>query len=339
MNQDNYITLIYKKLKKEINPTEQADLDQWADSAKDNALLQQQLEENWRISKNILPPITIDAKKDFQGFQKRMQQHRKDNKDDAKEAIIRPLNSRRRWLSIAAAIAIPLMAALWIFAPTTTPTMVLAQTVSGQIKVIQLEDGTKVTLNENTTFEYPKTFAATDRQVQLIGEAFFEVTKDAARPFQVHTEKASVKVLGTVFNVRSIASEPTIAVSVEEGKVQFSSTIAGSGVILTAGETGVYDLATNQISETKVAHKNASAWKTKALTYKDTPLATVVADLAQHFKVKVSIDNTAMQNCPLTARFGEATPKVVLDYIVDVYQMELNEINTQTFELKGGICQ
>ena len=339
MNQDNYITLIYKKLKKEINPTEQADLDQWADSTKDNALLQQQLEENWQLSKTALPPITIDAKKDFQGFKKRMQQHRKASNEDTKKAIIRPLNSRRRWLSIAAAIAIPLMAAVWIFAPTSTPTMTLAQTAIGETKVIQLEDGTKVTLNENTIFEYPATFAATDRQVQLTGEAFFEVAKDANRSFEVHTEKASVKVLGTVFNVRSIPSEQTIKVSVEEGKVQFSSTIASSGVILTAGETGVYDLTANQITENKVSNKNASAWKTKALTYKDTPLATVVADLAQHFKVKVSIDNTAMQNCPLTARFGEATPKVVLDYIVELYQMELNEIDAQTFELKGGVCE
>ena len=72
MNQDNYITLIYKKLKKEISPKEQTDLDKWVDSANENALLQEQLAENWELSKTALPPITIDAKKDFQGFKKRM---------------------------------------------------------------------------------------------------------------------------------------------------------------------------------------------------------------------------------------------------------------------------
>ena len=46
-----------------------------------------------------------------------------------------------------------------------------------------------------------------------------------------------------------------------------------------------------------------------------------------------------MQNCRVTARFKEATPKRVLDYIVAVYKMELKEINATTFELDGGICE
>lgn len=338
MNQDNYITLIYKKLKKEITSEEQADLNKWAGTASENALLQQQLEDNWKASKTALPPISIDAKKDFQGFKKRMQQHR-GTKEDTKEAIVRPLNSRRRLLAIAAAVAIPLLAALWVFMPPAAAPMMVAQTSTGEIKVIQLEDGTTVTLNENTTFTYPTTFAKVDRPVQLNGEALFEVAKDLSRPFQVHTEKASVKVLGTVFNVRSIAEETTIKVSVEEGKVQFSSTIAGQGVILTAGETGVYDLTSNQITENKVNHNNASAWKTKALKYTNTPLEEVIADLAQHFKVKVSIAEESMKICPLTARFGAATPKIVLDYIVNVYQMELTEIDDVTFKLEGGVCE
>ncbi len=341
MNKDNYITLIYKKLKKEISPEEQADLEKWVGTASENAQLQEQLTENWQLSKTALPPITIDAKKDFQGFKKRMQQHQAANTRNTKkkEAVIRPMNSRRRFLAIAAAIAIPLMAALWVFLPAPAAPITIAQTATGETKVIQLKDGSTVTLNENTTFTYPETFAATDRQVVLNGEAFFEIAKDATRPFEVQTEKASIKVLGTVFNVRSIATEPKIEVSVEEGKVQFSSTLAGKGVLLTAGEIGIYDLDKNEITESKVNHKNASAWKTKSLTYKNEPLKTVIADLAQHFKVKVSITNEAMKDCRITARFGEATPKSVLDYIVDVYQMELTEIDGQTFVLNGGVCE
>ncbi len=339
MNQDNYIALIYKKLKKEINPAEQADLEKWADSTKENALLQTQLEDNWKMSKTALPPITVDAKKDFQGFKKRMQQHRKASNEDTKEAIIRPMNRRRNWLAIAAAIAIPLMAATWLFLQSPTTSMTIAQTTTGETKVIQLADGTKVTLNENTTFEYPATFAAADRQVQLTGEAFFEVAKDAARPFQVHTAKASVKVLGTIFNVRSIDTESNIQVSVEEGKVQFSSTITGTGVILTAGETGIYDLEANNITENKVNHKNASAWKTKSLSYKDVPLKTIIADLERLFKIKVNVTNSSMLTCRISAYFPEATPKIVLDYIVTVYKMELKEINATSFELNGGICE
>ena len=75
------------------------------------------------------------------------------------------------------------------------------------------------------------------------------------------------------------------------------------------------------------------------MKYSNTPLETVIADLVQHFKVKASIAKDAMKVCPLTARFGETTAKAVLDYIVDVYQMELTEIDDVTFELEGGVCE
>ena len=338
MNQDNYITLIYKKLKREITPTEQETLQKWVGEQKENALLQQQLEENWQQSKTILPPLDIDTKADFQGFKKRMQAH-KEKQAPPRQAVVRPLNSRRRLLAIAAAIAIPLMAAVWLFRPAPAPSMMMAQTTSGESKVINLTDGTTITLNENSTLSYPETFAANTRQVVLNGEAYFEVESDPARPFEVQTAKASVKVLGTVFNVRSIETEDQIKVSVEEGKVQFSSTLIGKGVILTKGEEGTYDLTKNEITEAKVDNKNASAWKTKNLTYKNVPLKTVIADLAKHFKVKTTINNVAMQDCPLTASFVKASPKDVYDYIVNLYQMDLVQIDSQSFELNNGICQ
>ena len=338
MNQDNYITLIYKKLKKEITPAEQETLHQWVGEQEENALLQQQLEENWQQSKTILPPLDIDTKADFQGFKKRMQAH-KENQPPPRQAVVRPLNNRRRLLAIAAAIAIPLLAAVWLFRPAPAPTMMMAQTSTNETKVINLEDGTIITLNENSTLSYPETFATMDRQVVLNGEAYFEVESDPTRPFEVQTEKASVKVLGTVFNVRSIDTEDKIKVSVEEGKVQFSSTHIGTGVILTKGEEGTYDLIKNEITEAKIDNKNASAWKSKALTYKNVPLKTVIADLAQHFKVKTTITNTTMQDCRLTASFVKATPKVVLDYIVELYQMDLVQIDSQSFELNNGTCQ
>ncbi len=338
MNQDNYITLIYKKLKKEITPSEQESLNQWLVEKEENSLLQEQLTENWQQSKTILPPLDIDTKADFKSFKKRMQAH-KGNQAPPREAVIKPLNSRRRLLAIAAAIAIPLLAAVWLFRPAPAPTMMMAQTTTGEIKVIDLKDGTTITLNENATLSYPETFASNERQVILKGEAFFEVESDPTRPFEVLTEKATVKVLGTVFNVRSIDTENQIKVSVEEGKVQFSSTLIGKGVILTKGEEGTFDLDKNEITETKVNSKNASAWKTKNLTYKNVPLKTVVADLAQQFKVKTTITNVAMQECGLTASFVRATPKDVLDYIVELYQMDLVQIDSQSFELNNGICK
>lgn len=338
MNKDNYITLIYKKLKKEISPQEQTTLEKWVAAEKENALLQQQVEENWQLSKSILPPISIDVKKDFQGFQKRMQQHKAATAPPQK-AIVRPINRGRRLWAIAAAIALPLAAALWLMRPAAVVPMTLAQTTSGETKSIQLVDGTQITLNENSELKYPVTFASDQRQVHLKGEAYFEVQSDPTRPFEVQTDQVSVKVLGTIFNVRSHPAEAVVQVSVEEGKVQLSSQQTEKSVILTKGEVGSYHSKTQQLTENKVNNKNASAWKSNVLTYKNAPLQEVLADLSQQFKVSATITKKSMQNCAVTARFTNATPKKVLDYIVEIYNMELKEIDSTNYELSKGLCQ
>ncbi len=336
MDQDNYITLIYKKLKKELSPTEQKSLEGWTAAQPENAQLQQQIEENWQLSKKILPPISVDAKKDFQGFKKRMQAHKTANAPQ--EAIVRPINSWRRKLSIAAAIAIPLLAAWWIFQPSNVP-MTLAQTSMGETKAIQLSDGTTINLNENSQLRYPTAFTGGKRQVELTGEAYFEVESDPNRPFEVMMEETKVRVLGTVFNIRHLAGEKETKVSVEEGKVELSSLTIDKSVILTKNEVGVYNSSTQQLTENKVNNKNASAWKSKILSYKSAPLQSIVTDLEQQFGIKTIITSENMNNCLVTARFTDTTPKKVYDYMVSLYRMELKEIDASTYELSKGVCK
>ncbi len=337
MEQDSYITLIYKKLKKEISPQEQEALNGWTAAQQENAQLQQQIEENWQLSKTILPPISIDTKKDFQGFKKRMQQHKAKKKPTG--AIVRPINSFRRKLAIAAGIAIPLLAALWMFQPSTTIPMTLAQTSTGETKLIQLEDGTQISLNENSQLKYPTAFIGNTRQVELTGEAYFEVQSNPNKPFEVMMDEAKVRVLGTVFNIRNLTNEKEITVSVEEGKVELSSPSIDKAVILTKDEVGTYNQTTQQLTENKVNNKNASAWKSRVLTYKNTPLQSVINDLEQQFGTKTIITSETMNNCLVTARFTDTTPKKVLDYMVSLYSMELKEIDASTYELSKGICK
>ena len=343
MNQDNYIALIYKRLKGVISPEESTQLNNWVKENEDHHRLQQQIEENWAVSKDILPPINIDAKKDFQSFKKRMQQHKmaqNNPEKEEKEAVIRTLrSSRRNWLAIAAALALPLLAAIWLFLPNNSPSMVVAQTATDEIKEIQLADGTLITLNENSTLQYPTAFNEAKRVVELTGEAFFDVESNPNRPFEVHTEKASITVLGTEFNVRSNPQEDFVSVNVEEGKVRFSSTLIGKAVVLKEKEVGTFDLKANELKKNTIDNNNASAWRTKSLIYRNTPLKLMLLDLKRHFKVQVDVTNPAMLNCPVTARFRNANPKSVLDYIVQIRQMELKKLDSNVYELSGGVCE
>jgi transmembrane sensor len=90
----------------------------------------------------------------------------------------------------------------------------------GTTQKLVMPDGTKVKLNAGSTFIYPEKFSKNTRDVSLTGEGFFEVTKNAAKPFLVHTNRLIVKVLGTVFNVKAYNDDKTIETTLLKGKVQ-----------------------------------------------------------------------------------------------------------------------
>jgi len=90
----------------------------------------------------------------------------------------------------------------------------------GKMAQITLSDGTKVKLNAGSHFSYPSAFSNLQREVNLDGEGFFEVTKNPNKPFLVHTSGFTVKVLGTVFNVKAYNDDKTTETTLLKGKVQ-----------------------------------------------------------------------------------------------------------------------
>lgn len=85
--------------------------------------------------------------------------------------------------------------------------LLIKETSKGVRSVFTLADGTEVRLNADSKLEYPANFSDTTRDVFLTGEAFFDVSKDKAHPFIIHTKDMNVKVVGTTFNVKAYANE------------------------------------------------------------------------------------------------------------------------------------
>lgn len=85
---------------------------------------------------------------------------------------------------------------------------------------VVLSDGTTVRLNAGSTLYYPKKFNETSREVRLVGEAFFKVARNARRPFLVHTDKLTIRVLGTIFNVKAYPQDAKTETTLLSGKVK-----------------------------------------------------------------------------------------------------------------------
>lgn len=96
-------------------------------------------------------------------------------------------------------------------------------TARGETYSVKLPDGTQVWLNAASSIRYAANFSMhTTREVELEGEAYFEVAKDEERPFIVHTDRQQVKVLGTRFNVSSYTDEPDLRTTLLEGSVEIN---------------------------------------------------------------------------------------------------------------------
>jgi hypothetical protein len=152
----------------------------------------------------------------------------------------------------------------------------------GEYKVI-LPDGTKVWLNAASSLKFPTVFLGAYREVELKGEAYFEVAKNPQMPFKVRSRVAEIEVLGTHFNVRAYNDERAMKTTLVEGSVQVKS--RNSNKILKPGEQAVLEGGTMLVSNVDV--EEHIAWKNGLFQFKDASLEDVMKQAALWYDLKV----------------------------------------------------
>jgi ferric-dicitrate binding protein FerR (iron transport regulator) len=182
--------------------------------------------------------------------------------------------------------------------------------------LLQLPDGSQVTLAPKSRISYAHTFGSADtarngvtRDVYLLGEAFFQVTKNPHRPFRVFANEIVTKVLGTSFTVRSFEKDTTIQVTVRTGKVSVYAQAAApasskmSEIILTPNQQLVYERTGQKFQ--KVLLNNPVMIVPRAversLVYDDAPLDKVFGDLSKVYGINIVFDNELLKKCTVTA--------------------------------------
>jgi len=283
MDQDKYIALLYKQLQGDLNLIEKTLLDKWLDEAAINRVLAQKIKEDWVLSEQYSPDIEVDIDKEFSLLQQRID--KEENINTVKVKFV-PVKKRARWWPYAAAAALVLLTATrWM---------------------IRLNQATEPTLlNKNSELHYPEAFATTDRRVQLEGEAFFDVQKNADKPFIINANHAEIKVLGTSFNVRALASEELIEVVVKTGKVLLSDTREHVEMIVNANEKARLRFPYGHIKKQPEKDMNELAWNTKVLLFKDTPVPEVVESLERLFNVSKESNSSSKRDA--ASRLGSVS--------------------------------
>lgn len=149
---------------------------------------------------------------------------------------------------------------------------------------LTLPDGSQVWLNAASSLRFPVAFTGAERRVELTGEAYFEVAKDAKHPFKVAARGAEVTVLGTHFDVQAYADEPALAATLLEGAVRLSQ--GTQRALLRPGQQGrCWPQGQVQVREVDVQH--AVAWKNGYFVFNDEPIEAIMRQVARWYDVDV----------------------------------------------------
>jgi ferric-dicitrate binding protein FerR (iron transport regulator) len=194
------------------------------------------------------------------------------------------------------------------------------RTNAGMRTGLTLPDGTEVHLNASGKLTYPASFGSKERRVMLDGEGYFQVARDAKRPFIVCAENKNVEVeaLGTAFNMQAYASDSLLKTTLVEGSVRIgiqSESGAWKYTNIKPSERAVYNLNQNRMKLASVNPAYDTAWMQGRLIFKDTPVPEVLTRLAYFYGVTFEVKDAVINNYTFTGTFDNRQLSQVLDYL------------------------
>jgi len=165
----------------------------------------------------------------------------------------------------------------------------IATPKGGQYQII-LPDGTRVWLNAASVLKYPVAFTSTARKVELTGEAYFEVAKNKAKPFIIHTAKQEVTVLGTHFNINAYADEPNTRTSLLEGSVKVAKLNDAASVMIKPGQAALVGDpgSASRIQIASIDPDEAVAWKNGYFMFDSENLESILRKVARWYDVDIT---------------------------------------------------
>ena len=216
----------------------------------------------------------------------------------------------KKWSRIAAIIILPFLLGVFslklineISESKNTNDLIL-KVGNGQKANLELQDGTSVWLNSNSTLSYDRKFNKDKRIVRISGEAFFNVAKDKSRPFIVQSGKFSVQALGTTFNFKAYPDENSYTTTLLEGSVLVSKD--GLSTILRPNEKVVYDRKKDQFTKTKLLNAEYSGfWRSDKLAFEQESLENIANVLERMYRIHFCFKTENLKSIRFTGKVSK----------------------------------
>ncbi|GAA5219949.1 FecR family protein [Membranihabitans marinus] len=279
---------------------------------------------------------------------------KKELKDEMRGVIHRSItkdNTIQRKLNIfkiAAAVTVLILSTLFLLRgpssedivgieeTTVSNDLVYVETTSAE-KHIYLSDGSYVLLSPGSSLTYIENFDSNIREIELVGEAFFDIYRDTLRPFIVHSNGVETEVLGTAFSISSYSKTDSFRLVVSHGKVQVSADEVSLGILEKQDEM-ILNRANGEVLRRKIEDEKIAHIEPEEFVMDDMEIAKAIDIIAKRWDCWVELESQALGQCRFTTSFmrGDSLEEImaVISGVVGAeYRIEGNVVY-----LKGNGC-
>lgn len=319
MTVDRIWYILGKKLSAEATEAELTELD---------TLLRQHPELYYPIQ-NIIDLWGVAAPKETMEAKQALQRHLQRLEETTEPQEVKPFYKRYKYGMAAAFIALLGLTGLyfWILPPavkakqlpvTAKKSRNEISTRQGSHSKVVLPDGSIVWLNAQSKIEYNKDFDGELREVTLEGEAYFDIARDSSRPFVIHANNVDIKVLGTVFNVKSYKNYGYTETSLIEGAIEVSHASRpdkkirmkpSEKLIIRDSVKAIADLPDPTIIRTNISYEPADGaitetlWMDNRLVFRNTSFADLAMEFERRYGVVFQFQDETKKEMEFTATF------------------------------------
>jgi ferric-dicitrate binding protein FerR (iron transport regulator) len=188
-----------------------------------------------------------------------------------------------------------------------------------------LNDGSVIYIAQNSLFSFPKEFETNSRNVELKGEAFFDIASNPEKPFIIETDEAFIEVLGTAFNLKT-KNGKGFELIVDRGKVKVTLKKDPShSELVVAGEK--INEVKNSLVKTKRVANQANVWYKQRMHFKDESLQNIISVLNRNFNTTFAVAEKETGTRKLTVTFNNETAETMTELICVTLNLKSQNIN------------
>jgi ferric-dicitrate binding protein FerR (iron transport regulator) len=215
--------------------------------------------------------------------------------------------------------------------------MVTVTNPAGKIRQLQLPDGSRLWLNAKTELRYKKDFAS-NREIELDGEAYFEVVHNPEHPFIVKTGELQTKVLGTRFTIKNYKEEGLSTIALISGSIEVTNQ-SEKPTLLKPSTKLSFNKAQKQTSVSPIDTSSVLAWTHGKLQFEGESLSNIANSLERWYGVKFVFTDSLQKNCRYYMGFdNNASLKKTIRAMTELTRMQY-KIDNSIITVTGKGCQ